>query len=55
MGLRLKFNRVLMFLAGMAAAGPRARPRLQDSAHEELVRNTRLVMAAAPPVCAGKN
>lgn len=52
MGLRLKFNRVLMFLASVAMAGPRARPRLQDCAHEELVHNTRLVMAAVPFVCA---
>ncbi|MDI1275339.1 hypothetical protein [Polaromonas sp.] len=52
MGLRLKFNRVLMFLAGVVAAGPRARLRLQDGAHEGLVHNMRLVMAAVPFVCA---
>ena len=49
MGLRLKFNLVLIFvfLAGFGAAGLISRQLLQDNARDEVVRNARLMMEAA--------
>jgi methyl-accepting chemotaxis protein len=52
MGLRLKFNlvRVVVFLAGFAAAGFVSRELLQENARDEVVRDARLMMEAAGSV-----
>ncbi|MGE4241412.1 c-type heme family protein [Ramlibacter sp.] len=52
MGLRLKFNLVLIvvFLAGIAAAGAVSRSLLLDNAREEVIRDARLMMEAAVSV-----
>jgi methyl-accepting chemotaxis protein len=52
MGLRLKFNLVLVivFLAGIAAAGFVSRELLLENARDEVVRDARLMMEAAGAV-----
>src|SRR3954464_14192737 len=49
MGLRLKFNLVLIvvFIAGLAAAGYVSRQLLQENARDEVIRDARLMMEAA--------
>jgi hypothetical protein len=49
MGLRLKFNRVLVvvFPAGFTATGFITRQLLQENAREEVLRNARLMMDIA--------
>jgi methyl-accepting chemotaxis protein len=52
MGLRLKFNLVLVvvFIAGLAAAGFVSRELLQENARDEVIRDARLMMEAAGAV-----